>query len=373
MQEGQVVAHKALGDSMTDIYFIERRSELGYSVTGSWTTINITTVAGVPPGAIAHIAIRNTTNNAAYLGGVRTYGSGLNRYVKLEEAETGYGVYATMYVTVDASTGNIEFYSGGSGLQFLLMGYWVGLNYTEAFADISPGSGSSWVNYDIYTNQSVPKGRVCDILLANYNEAGATSLGVRTDGSALDRRFSINESESASAEYTDCQTLEMLVKCDASTGYIEQYSSDTTYGKMYLLGYFGVELDYIELYTYLDFTATGSTWQTFSLSSYVDINDRTCDICMLCQTTGTNQTFGARQKGSLENRYLLIHESESNGANGAQIPANLDGYGRIELYSTINTADYFTLMGYYKLAINDTLLLPQVKRSAEALTTLPLN
>ena len=100
--------------------------------------------------------------------------------------------------------------------------------------DIMTLAGAGWQNYDAYTNLGVPKGAVLVVrmvtLLSNNQ---SHDLGVRTDGSSLDRYFGIHESEAGGVN-----GYIALVLVDASSGYIETYCDDTVDCVFTALGYF---------------------------------------------------------------------------------------------------------------------------------------
>jgi hypothetical protein len=103
--------------------------------------------------------------------------------------------------------------------------------WTEAFSSFVP-AGTGWQDYDIFTNKSVPKGAVAEIVCANTNDAAARTLGVREDGSAINRYVMPHEAEGLGGSH-----VTMLVTVDASTGLIETYCDSTTGVTFYLTGY----------------------------------------------------------------------------------------------------------------------------------------
>ena len=94
------------------------------------------------------------------------------------------------------------------------------IGYTEmASAAFPAGADASWEDYDIFTNLSVPKGAVAEILIGNKLDTDERNAGVRKDGSALNRFIDLKEAEDGGLTW-----VSMLVQVDASTGLIELYA-----------------------------------------------------------------------------------------------------------------------------------------------------
>ena len=118
---------------------------------------------------------------------------------------------------------------------------------------------TGWNDYDIYSNQGIPKGAVVHIVCANGQDGASADLGVRTDDSSIERHRLTHEAEGGGVT-----TIEMYVKVDESTGLIETYCDTTTSITFYILGYFeGV--DFTELF--VDWNAS-TNWDDRDLSGY---------------------------------------------------------------------------------------------------------
>jgi len=318
-----------------------------------WQNYDIFTNKSVPKGAIAYIVIGSVNDAAARTVGVRTDGSALNRYVKLHESEAGGACTADFYVKVDASTGLIETYADNvTGITFYLIGYWTGTTFTELFASISPTVASTWTDRDVFTNQAVPKGSVCQVMCNNRQDAAAATMGCRTDGSGLSRYFVIHEAESATVETTDVTSFTMCVKSDVSTGLIEVYASNLT-SDVLLLGYFDSKLNYVENFQTGSVSATG--WTDWDLTAYLDADGRVVEVVCGNANTGVEYNFGCRKNGSALARYILVHESETNGVNGFTAPTETDASGIVELYASDAASEYFRYVGYYKPTEKDVI------------------
>ncbi len=85
------------------------------------------------------------------------------------------------------------------------------VHWTEMFDSFSP-AGTGWQEYDIYTNKSVPKGAIALIRMGHTVTTASRTLGVRTDGSSLNRYIQLSYSSGGNIGYT------AFVKVDSSTG-----------------------------------------------------------------------------------------------------------------------------------------------------------
>jgi hypothetical protein len=314
-----------------------------------WQNYDIYTNKAVPKSAIAHIVIASVNTTAARTVGVRTDGSALNRYVKLHEGEAGGAVCASMYVKVDASTGYIETYCDSTtGITFYLMGYWTGVTYTELMQTLTIDTATAWTDIDL--SAYMTDGYVAEIMLCNRQDGAAVTMGVRTNSSSLERSVAIHEAESASVETTDCTTYTMCVKTDAS-GVIDYYTSSTTTVDFILIGYFGSEITYTELMVTGSSASTG--WQDWDLTDSLDQDGRVCEILSGNAARGVEYNFGCRVEGSGLNRYILIHESETNGNNGFVTACGTDANGILEMYLGNASNEFFRCLGYFKSLVSD--------------------
>jgi len=181
--------------------------------------------------------------------------------------------------------------------------------WTEAFSSFTP-AGTGWQNYDLYTNKSVPKGAVAYIICANGNDTTDIFMGVRTDGSSLERRINLHEAEDGG--YT---LYGMYVTCDASTGYIETYADSTSDAIFYLMGY----------WTGAPFT---ERWDSFAGTSASAWNQFTCDksfpascavqTVIISKAAASSRTMGCRSGDSTTNRQFTFHEAEGTDADACE-------------------------------------------------------
>ncbi len=93
--------------------------------SAAWGVKNIASLA-VPANSVTQFVVTNDTLNAEKTAGVRAVGSSSNRFVDLQEAESGGSDLVTMHANVDANT-DVEWYSesGTSGVFFYPVGAWI--------------------------------------------------------------------------------------------------------------------------------------------------------------------------------------------------------------------------------------------------------
>jgi hypothetical protein len=251
-----------------------------------------------------------------------------------------------MFVQVHASTGYIETYCDSTtNVSFNLLGYFTGTSFSERAATISAGTAATWTDYDIYTLQGVPKGAVAQICCNNKAEDLTNIMGVRTDGSALNRYVQLDEAESDSAELTDSQSYSLCVKVHASTGLIELYRQRETYAEFLLLGYFGTEMDYAEKTAVLTVSVAG--WNDFLATSYEDVAGRVHEIFCGHIDSANSRYCGARIKGSALDRYHNFHEGEGTGTTGQVFLTQSDATHYIQAYYGTTSSSNFRWFGHF--------------------------
>jgi len=227
--------------------------------------------------------------------------------------------------------------------------------WTEAFSSFLP-VGAGWQNYDIYTLLGVPKGAIAEIIIHSVNNAANRIVGVRTDGSALNRTINLHEAEGGGATHVN-----MLVKVHATTGLIETYCDSTTGITFYLTGYW-TGVDFTEMAS--TFVPTGTaTWQDKNLQSAFEVpKGRVCQIHVYHNTQDAAKIAGVRTDGSTLERKMSIHEAEgtvtaTNGYDTYVKTSVADGI--IETYGTDIFSVYFLLLGYFDSTMDYTELWTQ--------------
>ena len=226
----------------------------------------------------------------------------------------------------------------------------VSISWTEAFTTFTP-VGTSWQDYDVYTNKGVPKGAIAEIIIQSVNDAANREVGVRTDGSSLARYVNLHEAEGGGAT-----TVNMLVKVHATTGLIETYCSSTT----------GITFDLTGYWTGVDFTEMASTFSPTQAATWHDKNlfsdlsvpkGSVCQIHVHHNTVDAAKTAGVRTDGSSLVRSMSIHEAEGTvtATNGYDTYVKTStANGIIDMYGTDTTTVFFLLLGHFDSTMDYT-------------------
>ena len=153
---------------------------------GAWETKSLSGAPfNVPASVVVEIAVRNSNTTNSRLGGVRAVGSSLNRRIDMPEAAGGGVDVLTMHVQADASSQIQHYAENTTDIDFVLLRYWSCGTYDERFDSDLLGS-SSWSNNALNT-YGVGPSQIAEIVITN-TDTEAHSAGVRTNGSALQRR-----------------------------------------------------------------------------------------------------------------------------------------------------------------------------------------
>lgn len=164
--------------------------------------------------------------------GVRNTTSALDRRISLMESESNGNQTFTMFVQSDADS-KIDVYSSDyADVYFINQGYFqIGTYFQEDFINHVASASVVWENWDVsfYIDQN---GRVCDFVFGNGDPDFNNLGGVRTDGSALQRRIRNKEAESGGFSLTGMSSI------SSGSGIIEVYSGDNAHCEEWFMGYF---------------------------------------------------------------------------------------------------------------------------------------
>jgi len=322
----------------------------------SWTDVDLYSLCRVPKGAVAFVVMQNANKAVDCYLGVRTNGSALERKAVLHEAEAGGGTHLGLYVKTDAD-GIIETIAtsqaGGANAScnFFLMGYWVGVDFTEAWNDVGlPAKATTWGNISGTVQASVVHQMVC----GNLQQDAATTLGIKSGGSGASTRYrSVHEAEGDSAKggnwYSAC------TKADAN-GKVMLYSSSitSTPAVFYDAGYFAAaNMDYVDENTPPTVSITSANVWTDYTYSNLDSGSRVVDCIVGHSSASAEYNVGVRQKGRATVRILLEHESETNNYAGFGIPAQADADKKLQFICGHASYEYMQVFGYYKPTYSD--------------------
>jgi len=327
-----------IGPPIADPPYSEKFTTFSIAVDAVWTDYDLHTLQGVPKGRVAEIVCANNNEGAARVAGVRTDGSGLNRYIDIHEAE-GLGVTtATMFVKCHATTGLIECYAEIQGdVDFYLLGYFGSdVDFTESITSLGQ-PGLAWADKDL-TASGVPDNAVVQILMGNEADAACFFAGVRANGSAFERGYTLDE-----AEADGWSTLSMVVQSD-SGAVIEWKGGSVTDVTMWLLGWFSSNIAFTEGFT--DYSpAVDSTWtEKTILEAAVD---SVIAFALVHQDSGAETFCGLREEVSVVFRMIEEHEAEGGTSTGFQACVMLDAAKKCEVYCQDASEAQFSYTGYF--------------------------
>jgi hypothetical protein len=236
--------------------------------------------------------------------------------------------------------------------------------YTECDPQSKTWTGTdgagTWADYDIYTNQGIPKGAVAEIVMCNGAASGGADAGIKTDdATCLFRYVNLNEAESGGENSVMFPVVVHkttgLVKCYQGSG-----SSNITFR---VIGYF-TGCTFEQSQGGPDDCGANTTWTPYSILGGSYGSNRVHVILISTVTSDTSETVGAREPGSSLGRVIVLHEPEGNGeANFVTLYTKANSSGEIEFYQSsvanTNIYDYgyfgpevdfvegFTELGYY--------------------------
>ncbi len=217
----------------TGAAYVERFDTFFAGASGSWQSVSLLPY-GVGADQVVELAAANTSSNSERYAGMRRAGSGLDRRLELQEAESGGVDVGAVWVASDAS-GDIEVFAESNGdIDFYLLGYWsiAPGSFTEAAAYLpgAPAASGSWEQVDL-GGLGVPADAVTQILLANNLGGNETEMGVRTIGSGLNRVLDLHEAESGGNDFATQHAV-----ADGAAR-IEWYDQQAAVGRFILSGW----------------------------------------------------------------------------------------------------------------------------------------
>lgn len=332
-------------------YFEVEPSPFLSNPADTWNDYDLHTHKGVPKGAVAEIVIYNVEDEYDIKGGVRTDGSTIDRAITLHEAEGGGFTTATMLVKVDEDTGLIEtfvHFNIGS-LFFFLVGYFVGVDFTEMFTALGWPSwvGSAWEVKDL-SPYGVPGDRVVQIMMTSSGAQGDRFTGVREVGSTLERIVILDEAEGDSwgPSGVSHSVVSMMVKTNEA-GEIEWVGENDYYPNVvhYALGYFSSNVDFEEGYTSYN-PVVDDVWESIEIIESPEETYNVVSFALTHQDAGKETYVGLRSLGSSQARIIWEHEAEGGAWTGFMIHSSpVDRWAQIFCEDASEAHFYYT--GYY--------------------------
>ncbi|MHB9071277.1 MAG: FG-GAP repeat domain-containing protein [Sedimentisphaerales bacterium] len=213
--------------------YTERYQTLTVGTTGSWADSADLSIYGVGINDVIEVMASNMSTTA-YVAGIRTNGSSLERKLTLHASTAIAAECLVMQARADANK-KIEVWKDNSSVTFTLLGYWTttpGI-YTEKFVDVGkPTSSVTWYTRSL-SGQGVPAYGICEMLIANASTSNHNNVGVRKVGSSLSRLFDIHESSATTAR--ECGAVHVMADGSSQIQQYLQNQADTV--NFYLLGY----------------------------------------------------------------------------------------------------------------------------------------
>lgn len=324
--------------------YTETHEPITASVREQWSELNLSAY-GVPGDAVAEIAILNDDASNERLGGVRAFGSTLDRRINLHKAESGGRDVVVLHVQTDAQS-RIEYYAQRvDDISFVLLGYWTGVEYVERFDRFSAGASSSWRDHEL-AKYGVGALEVAEIVMVNANTSREREAGVRSTSSKFERRFDLHEAESGGV---DAATL--MVTADDSDGARIQVAAEADSDiEFYLTGFWRKPPgSYVES-AGISFDPTGpsDTWTDWDPASRGVPAGSVVQVALANRQSDRESGLGVRRKGSSDARGLVLHEAEAGGEDLAVFHVTVDDSGIAQWWDE-NAADAhtFEVMGWW--------------------------
>ncbi len=329
--------------------YTEKFNSWSATSTATWQTKSLSGAPfSVPANAVVEIAVRNANTTTARYGGVRAVGSSLERRLNMDPADGGgYDVFV-MHVQADSSSQIQHYAQNTTDVTFVLVGYWACGTYVEKW-DSFTGT-SSWSDEDLDT-YGVSAGNVAEIVMTNDHATGAYLAGVRTNGSSLSRRRTIQPADFG------VDAMSMLVKADNSaSATIETYAGSTTHIVFYLAGYWSAAPgNYVEKFSDIGGPGTDATWADIDLTTYGVTNSAVVQIMFANDDLDEENEVGVRANGSSLARLLDLRDDESDeGGDGdfASMHVLSDSSAVIEFrFEDVSDARHFHLIGYWDVGV----------------------
>ncbi|MEE8459847.1 MAG: hypothetical protein V3S08_08230, partial [Phycisphaerales bacterium] len=322
------------------------------STAATWETMDLSGAPyNVPAEAVVEIAVTNSATNAELWGGVRAYGSTLERRMQLHEAEGGGTDVIVVHVQTDASS-RIEHYAQTTAdIGFIILGYWAEGRYVEHYIELDADQNNVWLDHDLAT-YGVGPGDVAEIVLNHKKGNQEREFGVRTNGSGLSRLMNAHETESNGVE-----TATMHVVADATDrATVELYCGNANNVNPILFGHWSTPPGtYTELFTDIGGPTASATWESKDLTSFSVPVDAVVEIILVNTQFDAEANMGVRDNGGSAARLLDLQEAE----NAAEAPSSGGDFGRmhtladaastVEIYDEdITKTHQFLLTGYWE-------------------------
>ncbi|MCK5591547.1 MAG: hypothetical protein KAI72_06295, partial [Candidatus Pacebacteria bacterium] len=209
----------------------------------------------------------------------------------------------------------------------------------------STGADLTWADKDL-SGYSVPANAITEFILAHGDVDAEEEMGVRANGSSLNRYITLQEAEGGGYDMTT-----MLVQADDSS-IIEIIHGDVSIThNFYLIGYWtSAPGAYTEKFENFD-NSTGAdlTWADKDLSGYSVPANATAEFTLGHNLLATEEEMGIRTNGSSLVRYFKNQEAEDGGYSCSRMHVQADASSIIEIiHGDVSDPHNFYLTGYWE-------------------------
>ncbi|MCD4695705.1 MAG: hypothetical protein K8S16_05630 [Bacteroidales bacterium] len=220
------------GDGTSGVFI----NNSGYTGIGTSSPLNRLAVNGGVTVGNSYIGISNVPANGLLVQGQVLIGTSYPLYSqKLVVSGDIYGkedlyIDGGIYDSSGGSTGNDGQVLTANGTGNMSWQDQISMDYVEAWSGWTVNQVNTWLDRDL-SNYGVPPFAVCEIVMVNNANGTPCFMGVRENGSSLERKIELHESESGGAD-----AFTMHVKADENS-IIEYYVQIYPDGYFYLVGW----------------------------------------------------------------------------------------------------------------------------------------
>jgi len=306
----------------------------------TWVELDVG-ASGIPSGTVAqfHISQEFADNISV---GVRATDGTASRLLEIDrkDADVGSPSVGSIHSSVDAD-GKLEYYCNDISDQpyYKVIGYWDNFNfssipfpfdgnidlyiygsqlyahYIEDFYEFSAPDAKEWTSVDVSEAMPTSAGDepiVAEVLLRNLSHKDPVLVGVREDGSSIDRQFVIHESEE---KYTSVESISIHVNV-SSTGTFEVFTDNLSYGLFRIVGWW-IGGTYVEKFE--NFSSSSSAdWSQVNLDTYSVPQNSIVEI-LISNDNQTDARFGGVRQldATLDRKLDIASLIENYGATWA--------------------------------------------------------
>ena len=334
---------RGVGPFRANAYYVEDFQNWVPIGVGVWETKDLS--AYLPDNEddiTAEIVIANPNSAAGdYFVGVRTSGATLERKINLVPAldDGGYNT-ATMHVQV--TNGEIECFAP-SGVEFYLLGYWVGTRYVEAIDFFLASGVNSWLDRNL-SDFGVPSGAIVETMAGQG--FGGLLMGMRSVGSTDERRIRMVTGLSSTQRYTFWTSFLQTSGIGATIQhYVEDFENLQGF---YLAGYWEFPPgDYTDVFQSDEANPTNdNVWESIDVSG-VSSGD-VASFGLFNSDSNDSRIFGIRESGSSLERKINIRSSKNTTYKIAHCwHTNINSPVEAISEEATSISDDFTLLGYW--------------------------